>query len=163
MKSLVVYFSRFGNTRRVAEATAETMKQAGEARVISLDELRPSDFEGADLVVVGSPTHGFTVPQTVRFALDSLPPGLLAGKSVVAFDTTINVWPLRRLRASPKILRRLKDLRGKAVAPPETFFVRMSSTQQSGEVDLLLEGEIERVRTWADAVLQQSSKETVVE
>ncbi len=32
MKTLIVYFSKFGNTRKLAEAMAETMKQAGDAR-----------------------------------------------------------------------------------------------------------------------------------
>jgi flavodoxin len=161
MKTLLVCFSKFGNTMRVAEAVAETIGRAGEARTISIDQLTPSDFEGVDLVVVGSPTHGFTVPQTVRSALDALPPGLLEGKSVAAFDTTVKVWPLRRLRASPKMLRRLQELGGKPVAPPETFFVRTSSPQQPGEVDLLLPGEIDRARTWADTILQYSANEPV--
>ena len=41
MKTLIVYFSKFGNTRRIAEAVAEVMRQAGEARVVSIDGLPP--------------------------------------------------------------------------------------------------------------------------
>ena len=102
MKTLIVYFSRFGNTRRVAQAVAETMKQAGEARIVSIDQLAPSDFEGVDLVVMGSPTHAFGVPQEMRSALATLPAGILTGKSVAAFDTTVRPWPLRSFGPRPK-------------------------------------------------------------
>lgn len=155
MKTLVVYFSKFGNTKRVAQAIAEAMKQAGDARVISIEQLAASDFEGVDLVVMGSPTHGFTVPEVVRSALDKLPAGILAGKSVTAFDTTVRPWPLRHFRASPKLLRQLSHLGGKPVAPPQTFFVRTSGTQGTGERDLLLAGQLDQARQWAGQILRQ--------
>ncbi len=155
MKTLIVYFSKFGNTRRIAEVIAETMKQAGEARVVSLDQLTASDLEGVDLVVMGSPTHGFTVPEAVRSALGALPPGILAGKSVAAFDTTVRPWPLRLFRASPKLLRQLSQLGGKPVARPQTFFVQTRNAQKTGEIDLLLEGQIERAQEWASEILRQ--------
>ena len=155
MKTLIAYFSKFGNTRRVAEAIAEVMKQAGDARTISIDQLAASNLEGVALVVVGSPTHAFTLPQTVRSILEALPQGILAGKSVAAFDTTVRVWPLRHMRASPKLLRQLRRLGGKPIAQPQTFFVQTRSPQKSGQVNLLLDGEIERAREWAGQILGQ--------
>lgn len=155
MRTLIAYFSRFGNTKRVAQAIAETLKPAGDIRATSIDQLTASDFAGVDLVVMGSPTHAFSVPEAVRTVLVALPPGILAGKSVAAFDTTVKVWPLRRMRASPKVLRQLCRLGGKPVAQPETFFIRTSSTQQPGEVNLLLEGEIGRTQEWANQMLRQ--------
>jgi len=155
MKTLIVYFSKFGNTRRIAQAIAETMKQARNARVVSINQLAASDFEGVDLVVVGSPTHGFTVPEAVRSAAAVLPAGILAGKSVAAFDTTVRPWPLRLFRASPKLLRQLSQLGGKPVARPQTFFVQTGSTQGTGEHDLLLAGQIDRARDWAHEILKQ--------
>ena len=154
MKTLIVYFSKFGNTRRIAQAVAEPLKQAGEVRVLNLDQLAASDFEGVNLVIVGSPTHGFNVPEAVRSALGALPPGILAGKSVAVFDTTVRPWPLRLFRASPKLLRQLSQLGGKPVARPQTFFVQTRSTQGAGERDLLLEGQIERAQEWTTQILQ---------
>lgn len=157
MRVLIVYSSKFGNTRRVAEAIAEVAKQAGDTRVVDIEQLAASDFEGVDLVVMGSPTHALTLPAAVRSVLAAQPPGLLAGKSVAAFDTTVKPWPLRHLRASPKLLRQLQRLGGRPVARPKTFFVRMIGAQQPGEVNLLLEGEIERARAWAGKVLERSN------
>jgi flavodoxin len=153
MKIAIVYFSKFGNTRRLAEVMGEAMKPAGEVRVVGIDQVGPGDFEGAGLVVVGTPTHGFNMPPEVRAVLDKLPAGMLAGKLVAAFDTTARQWPLRVLRASPKLLRRLQELEGRPIVGPETFFVRARNPQTSGEIDLLHEGQIDRARQWAAGIL----------
>jgi flavodoxin len=154
MKTLIIHFSKFGNTKRVAQAIAETTKQAGDTRVISIDQLATSDLEGVDLVVMGSPTHAFSVPEAVQSALATLPPGVLAGKSVAAVDTTVKVWPLRPMRASPGLLRQLRQLGGKAVVRPQTFSVQTHNTQKTGEIDLLLEGQFERAQDWAGQILK---------
>lgn len=155
MRTLIVYYSKFGNTRRIAEAVADVMRQAGETRVVSIDQLAASDFASVDFVIVGTPTHAFAVPQAVRSVLDAQPPGVLTGKSVAAFDTTVKPWPLRLMRASPKLLRQLQKLGGHPIAEPRTFFVKTSSTKQPGEVDLLQEGELERARQWAGEILDK--------
>lgn len=156
MGTVIVYFSKFGNTRRVAEAMGETMREAGEVRVVGIDELASVAWDGVDLVVVGSPTHAFGVPTAVRSALTMQPQGILAGKSVAAFDTTVRRWPFRRLRASPKLLRRLRRLGGTPVAAPETFFVAMHGAPEAGGADLLEEGQIDRARQWAARLLDRS-------
>jgi len=155
VKTLIVYFSKFGNTRKVAEAIAETMGQAGEARTVGIDRLAPSDFDAIDLVIVGSPTHAFSVPQEVRAVLNELPLAILGGKSVAAFDTTVRPWPLRYLRAAPKLLGHLTGLGGTPVARPQTFFVQTKNPQKSGEINLLLDGELDRARQWAGTILRQ--------
>jgi len=156
MRILIAYFSKFGNTRKLAEAMAETMKPAGQVRVIAIDHLSANDFEGADLVVMGTPTHAFSVPQAVRAVLDALPLSILTGKSVAAFDTTVRWWPLRRLRASPKLLARLTRLGGRRLARPETFFVRTKGEENVPEPNLLFEGELDRARKWAARLFDQS-------
>jgi hypothetical protein len=77
---------------------------------------------------------------------------------VAAFDTTVKLWPLRRMRASPKLLRQLQSLGGRPVAPAETFVVKTSGTKHPGEVDLLLPGELERSRQWAGELLRHSAQ-----
>ncbi|HPC96720.1 MAG TPA: hypothetical protein PLU87_17380 [Sedimentisphaerales bacterium] len=135
---------------------AEAMGRAGEVRVVEIEQLTAGDWAGVDLVVVGSPTHAFNVPTTVRSALAKQPEGILAGKSVAAFDTTVRAWPFRRLRASPKLLRRLRRLGGTPVAKPETFFVRMHGAPAAGGTDLLEAGQIDRARQWATELLGAS-------
>jgi len=156
MRTLIVYFSKFGNTRKLAEAMAETLRQAGQAHVMAIDQLAPADFEGIDLVVMGTPTHAFSLPHAIRSTLEALPLGILAAKSVAAFDTTVRVWPLKHLRASPKLLNHLTRLGGEPIARPQTFFVKTSNPQKTGEIDLLLEGELEHARKWAGTLHEQA-------
>jgi len=125
---------------------------------VSIDKLDAAAVETADLVVTGSPTHGFTVPQAVRDVLEALPAGILAGTSVAAFDTTVKVWPLRHLRASPRLLRHLRRLGGKPIAPPQTFSVQTRNPQKSGQINLLLDGQIDRARQWAVRLLQEANR-----
>ena len=149
MRTLIVYFSKFGNTRRLAEAMAETMRQAGDARVVDIDRLATSDFEGVDLVVMGSPTHAFTVP-----AGGPHRPGVVA-----AGDSRRQIRGRFRHHGQAlaaagfpglaRLLGHLTRLGGQPIAKPETFFVRTRNPQKTGEIDLLLAGELERARKWA--------------
>ena len=56
MRSLVVYESWFGNTRRVAEEIADALAVEGEVDVLSVDDLLPP-LDGIDVIVLGAPTH----------------------------------------------------------------------------------------------------------
>ncbi|HSV99607.1 MAG TPA: hypothetical protein VLI39_05505 [Sedimentisphaerales bacterium] len=157
MRTVIVYFSKFGNTKRLAE----TMTPAGEARAIDIDKLSPSDLESADLVVAGSPTHAFSIPQAVRTALGALPRSILTAKSVAAFDTTVQRWPFRSLRASPKLLARLTRLGGHPIAKPETFYVHMQNPDKTGNPNLLHHGELDRANTWATQIAEQAKSREI--
>ena len=88
MKTVIVYHSRFGHTRRLAEAMAEQLAPKGTARAIATDQVTPADLHGADLVVMGSPTHRMRLPEEVRPLFDALPRKCLRGAAVAAFDTS---------------------------------------------------------------------------
>ncbi|UCC62560.1 MAG: flavodoxin family protein [Anaerolineae bacterium] len=149
MKSLIVYFSRYGNTQKIAEAMAGRLGSAGPVRVLSVDQLTASDLTGADLVVAGTPTHRMNLPQAVRPMLDRLPRRVLRATPVAAFDTSykMSAW-LARFTAARKLLRKLRKLGGKRVLPPETFHV----VEREGP---LYEDEIERAREWAGLILER--------
>jgi flavodoxin len=159
VKTLVVYYSKFGNTKRVAEAIAQVLMPAGGARAISIDQLSASDLDGVDLVVMGSPTHYQNLPKAVRPIFNTLPRRALTGKSVAAFDTSLRAWgPLMLLTAAHRLLPKLRRLGGKRVVPPETFLVVRGSDQlEDGETrqDILCDGEIERAEEWAVTILER--------
>src|ERR1700760_3527820 len=56
MKSLVVYESWFGNTRRLAETIAAALRDEGDVELVSVDDPLPSLLH-VDLIVLGAPTH----------------------------------------------------------------------------------------------------------
>jgi flavodoxin len=163
VNATVVYYTRFGNTKQVAEAIAEVLAGAGEARVLSIDELAAADLQDADLVVFGSPTHYQNLPKAVRAALDALPRRALRGgprsrgKRVAAYDTSVKAWgPLMWMTAAHRLLPRLRRLGGKPITRPETFLVVRGEDPQSGERrDALVEGELERARAWAASILER--------
>ena len=144
---LVVYFSKFGNTRKVAEAIAERLQPEGSVRLVSMDRLTVSDLDGVDLVVMGSPTHRMNLPEEIRPVFEALPRRVLRGAPVAAFDTSykLSAW-LARLTAAHKLARKLRRLGGKRVVPPETFHV----VESEGP---LYDGEIERAKAWAELIL----------
>lgn len=149
MNTLVVYYSRFGNTQRVAEAIAEGLQSAGPAGTLNADQLRAEDLAGIELIVMGTPTHKMNLPDAVRPVLDSLPRRILRGVAVAAFDTSYEMSAfLARFTAAKKLNRKLRKLGGKRIVPPETFHV-------AGREGPLLDGELERARQWAGLILGQ--------
>jgi flavodoxin len=57
MKTVIVYESMYGNTRVIADAIAQGLGPECEAVVVPVSQARPQLLDGADLVVVGGPTH----------------------------------------------------------------------------------------------------------
>lgn len=159
MRTVIVYFSQFGNTKRVAEAMAKVLLQAGDTRVIDIDQFAASDLSGVDLVVMGSPTYYQNLPKAFRPIFEMLPKRALQGKSVAAFDTSLKMWgPITLMTAAHRLLPKLRKLGGKKAVPPKTFLVRSSDVELEGEIDLLYDGELGRAREWAGVILKQVSK-----
>lgn len=62
MKSVIVYESMFGNTEHIARKVADGLAHAGSHTVlVHVCEVEPDDLAGCDLVVVGAPTHAFSL------------------------------------------------------------------------------------------------------
>ena len=149
MRSLVIYFSKFGNTQKVAEAIAEILGSAGPVRVIPTDQLGASELGKVDLVVMGTPTHRMNLPDAVRATFETLPRRVLGGAPVAAYDTSYKMSSiLARFTAAKKLAQKLRKLGGKRVVPPETFYVM----EREGP---LFEGEIERANAWAKRILDR--------
>lgn len=147
MNALVVYFSKFWNTKMVAEAIGEILQLEGKARVISSDTLTAGDLKSSDLIVMDSPTHKMNLPQAVRLLFERLPKKILKGKLVAVFDTSykMSAW-LNHFTAGKKLAQKLRKLGGKRIMPPEIFHVK----EREGP---LYEGEIERAKEWARSIL----------
>ena len=145
MNSVVIYASRSGNTKKVADALAEVLGESGIVETHSVDDA-PKDLRPFDLVVVGGPTeaHGMTPP--MKAYLESIELSTLHAKSCAAFDTRL-AWPkVLSGSAAAGIAGWLRDHDASLVASPESFIVSTKPELQPGE--------LEHARRWARTIGQ---------
>ena len=172
MRAVIVYESMFGSTKKVAEAIAEGLAGCAEVSVVPVTSADAHILDGADLVVVGGPTHthGMSRPGTRKMAGKrarkpgsevELVPSAVSGPGVrewlaslgrlevagAAFDTRLQGLPAFTGRASKSIGRRLARHGARIAAAPESFLV-------GGLTGALAEGELERARAWAERLTQ---------
>ena len=57
MRAVIVYESMYGNTHQVAEAIGAGLEPACEVSIVPVSQATQESLAGADLVVVGGPTH----------------------------------------------------------------------------------------------------------
>ena len=88
-KAIIIYESKYGNTRLVAEAIAEGMRQVSgvEAVVSELKQVDQKTLAEFDAILVGSPNHVGGATMGIRRFIDKLGKLKLEGKYVAAFDT----------------------------------------------------------------------------
>ena len=145
MNTLVIYFSKYGNTHSVAQTIADqfsdtTIKENSSTPVLSLDDLTLKDLQDA---------HRMNLPESAKAVIGDFPKGLLKGTLVAAFDTSYKMnWFLSQFTAAKKLAHKLRKLGGRRVVPPETFHVMDTEGP-------LYEGELQRAKTWADTILHK--------
>ena len=103
MKSLIIYYSQTGNTKKVAQAIYRGLsRSAEESDIVPVKEVKPGDLEQYNLIGLGSPVWcGAETPNVRRF-IESLPPQ--QGKHIFSFNTH-GVMPEQYF---PTVVRRLK-------------------------------------------------------
>ena len=99
MKPCVLYFSRTGNTKRMAEAIAEATK----APVFAIASSEPLVVEDFDLLIVGTPVEGFRPAQETVAFMERLPK--TEGKKAILF-CTYALWKGRTFGILKKELSR---------------------------------------------------------
>lgn len=154
-RALVIYESMFLNTEKVAEAVVRGLRDAGWTASAVDVRWTPSTFDDVDLVVLGAPTHAFSLsrPSTradaarqgaspsrvdsgLREWLVGLPRAGDRAPVVAVFDTRAS--KVRRLPASAaRTIARLVRRRGlRLVGRPAGFLVEdIEGPLCSGELD----------------------------
>lgn len=141
MKSLVIYYSQFGNTRVLAERIA---RQLGEnSRAISIDSFDMSYLNGVQLLIVGSPILGWMPAEKIQTFLNSLKSGELKGVKAASFDTRVKLFI--HGDAAIKISKKLEEAGAEIVIKPQAFYVK-------GQSGPLFPEEIEKAKSWADMI-----------
>ena len=164
MRALVVYESLWGNTEKVARAIGARLSADAEVEVADSDSAPPS-VDGFDLLVVGGPTHAFSMsrPGTREEAVKSHAaphkpvagirewlgqlerPG--TGIPAVAFDTRVDK-PRLPGSAAKAAKHELGSLGFSTAIKQHTFRVH-------GYEGPLVDGELEEAAQWAAEILDQ--------
>lgn len=88
-KAVIIYESKYGNTRRVAEAIAGGMREVSgmEAVLRELKEVDRKELKDFDAIVVGSPNHIGAATRSVRKFIGEMDELELEEKVMAVFDT----------------------------------------------------------------------------
>lgn len=157
MRALVIYESMYGNTHLIASSIAEGLRDHAETAVAPVEEADVTLVGGADLIVVGGPTHahGMSHAGTRKGAVtaserpgstptldpDSAGPGLREWFSslgpvtigAAAFDTRFDLPAAFTGRASKGIARKLRHHGATLISDPQSFFVTNENHLEPGE------------------------------
>ena len=75
MKSLVIYYSQSGNTKKIGQALQKgIIQQAGQCDIARLKDIKPEDWLNYDLIGIGSPVYGSCPAMPIINHINSLPP-----------------------------------------------------------------------------------------
>jgi len=157
MKIVIVYDSDFGNTEKISLAIRDGIGPGHVVNVVRAAAAGNQDLHGADLMFVGSPTHGGRCTEPVRQFIDNLPANALKGMRAAAFDTgmraedqgfvvkrAVKFFGYASTRMAP-----LLQAKGAGETQTETFAV-------IGREGPLPDGETARAGTWARSVVERS-------
>jgi hypothetical protein len=170
MKTVIIFESVYGATESVARELVAVARQHGDAEMIRVEDADAGSLEGADLILVGGPTHlhGLSTRASRQIGLGGPTPGgdgdrrpdlpgpglrdwfravgRVEGTAAAAFDTRSEGPEIVTGRASMGIARRLHHFGFTEVAAPRSFLVTRDNQ--------LVEGEAERARHWAESVFE---------
>jgi NAD(P)H dehydrogenase (quinone) len=93
-KAIVIYYSRSGNTKEMAQTIAKAMNDAGlTTECKSVDKVKAEDLLGYDAIVVGSPTYYGSMAAEIKQLFDDAVAyhGRLDGKVGAAFSSAANI------------------------------------------------------------------------
>jgi len=93
-KGIVIYYSRSGNTKQMAEIIANSMNEAGlKTDCKSVEKVKAEDLLGYDAIVVGSPTYYGNMAGPIKNLFDESVTyhGRLDGKVGAAFSSAANI------------------------------------------------------------------------
>jgi menaquinone-dependent protoporphyrinogen IX oxidase len=144
MKGIVVYDTSYGNTKKIAETIAETLKESGlGVDLFYVKDVKKLDGDGYDFLVLGSPTKLGTMSFAVRFFLGKVKSGEWVGKPFAAFDTE-NPENMENIEwsAAEKIAERLRGKNMTQLLP----VLKAAVLDWKGP---LVEGEIDRTKGYA--------------
>jgi len=149
LKGIVVYDTSFGNTKKIAETIAETLKQSGtDVDLFYVKDVKKMSTKDYNFLVLGSPTKMGTMSLAIRLFLGKVKSGEWINKPFAAFDTE-NPENIEQSRlqnkewsAAEKIAEKLREKKMNQMLP----VLKAAVLGQKGP---LVEGEVDRAKEYA--------------
>lgn len=139
MKLLIIFDSNYGNTKKIAETIGRELG----AQVKSVSEISDEDLKGLDLLIAGSPIHGWRLSERMVKFLAGLKDNQLEGVEAATFDTRVKLFI--HGDAAKKIAKALQGSGAEIIIEPQPFFVK-------GKEGPLFDGEMEKALEWAKEI-----------
>jgi flavodoxin I len=148
MKTLVVYDSVYGNTEIIARAIGDAIP--GDVEVLRVGQVKAGDWETADLLIIGSPTHGSLPTEAAQGLVAKIGSPARESAKAATFDTRLTWKFLERWGgfAAPKMADTLKEKGWTLAGAPGGFFVK---GLKKGP---LKRGEADRAAAWARGLVE---------
>lgn len=94
MKTLITYYSRSGNTEKMASLISDALKEEGvDVTLKAVDSVEVDELKAFDGIIIGSPTYYGTMAYQIKRLLDESVKlhGVMDGKAGGAFSTAANI------------------------------------------------------------------------
>ena len=144
MKGIVVYDTSYGNTKKIAETIAETLKESGiEVDLFHVKKVKKLIAKDYSFLVLGSPTRFGTMSFAIRGFVGKVKSEEWMNEPFAAFDTeNPENMEKKEYSAAEKIAEKLRDKKMNQLLP----VLKAAVLGQKGP---LKEGEIERTKEYA--------------
>lgn len=148
-KAIVVYESKWGNTRRVAETIVEGLKEVPgtEPALSHFKQVDPARLADFDAIVIGSPNHIGTATWGIRRFINKLGRPELEGKLITFFDTCL---PGQDSKAVRKMEERARKKAPRLEVASPGLSIRVD--KMKGPIS---EGELSRCREFGNRIADQ--------
>jgi len=119
VKTLVIYDTNYGNTKKIAKAIAS--KLGKDTKTNSLKNFKTKNLKGIDVLVVGCPVIAWNPTEKMNRFLAGLKDNELAGIKAASFDTRMKLFFFTD--AAKKISKELVRAGATIIANPQDFYV----------------------------------------
>jgi menaquinone-dependent protoporphyrinogen IX oxidase len=149
MKGVVIYDTSHGNTKKIAETIAETLKESGiETDLFHVKEAKKLSIKDYDFLVLGSPTKFGTMSFAIRGFLGNVKSEEWTSKPFTAFDTE-NPENIEQARAQKKEWSAAEKISEKLKEKKMNQLMPVLKAAVLGQKGPLVEGESERTKDYA--------------
>lgn len=122
-KVAVIYYSKFGNTEKIAKALSEGVKKGGlDVDCMRIDTVELNKLVEYDMLAIGAPTHVLGISKPMKEFLQKLGNVNLQNKKAFAFDTRMKSQFAGS--AAKGIEKKLKKLQMTIVKPYASAIVK---------------------------------------